>query len=271
MMPKAVFWDMDGTLVDSEPLHDAALASALHSVGLTPPADLHERVLGQAAGPVYEMMRREFGLTLDFDDWIHRKYTHYLSQAINLKPRPGALEIFRELKQAGTVQAIVSNSDRLVVDANLRAVGFMEYGLKSVSRNDVRVGKPDPECYLRAASRAARWLESSTRPSAWTLSLTCSGRLTPIRVAATPGRPTTHARATRAGVSPASAATRTSVSTMSQLRSVKSVSPNGLAPSRRLSSTSLWSPTVAASLGSPPARGAAASTVARSYLPVSRP
>jgi HAD superfamily hydrolase (TIGR01509 family) len=151
MTPKAVFWDMDGTLVDSEPLHDAALVSALHSVGLTPPADLHERVLGQAAGPVYEMMRREFGLMLDFDDWIHRKYTHYLSRAVDLKPRPGALEIFRDLKQAGTVQAIVSNSDRLVVDANLRAVGFMEYGLKSVSRNDVRVGKPDPECYLRAA------------------------------------------------------------------------------------------------------------------------
>ncbi|TIQ93686.1 MAG: HAD family phosphatase, partial [Mesorhizobium sp.] len=33
MTPKAVFWDMDGTLVDSEPLHEAALIAALHSVG----------------------------------------------------------------------------------------------------------------------------------------------------------------------------------------------------------------------------------------------
>ncbi|RUX71366.1 HAD family phosphatase, partial [Mesorhizobium sp. M2A.F.Ca.ET.040.01.1.1] len=54
MTPKAVFWDMDGTLVDSEPLHEAALVAALRSVGIAPPHDLHERVLGIAAWPVYE-------------------------------------------------------------------------------------------------------------------------------------------------------------------------------------------------------------------------
>jgi len=73
MTPKAVFWDMDGTLVDSEPLHEAALVAAMRNVGLKPPADLHERVLGVAAWPVYEMMRDEFGLDLPFDDWIMRK------------------------------------------------------------------------------------------------------------------------------------------------------------------------------------------------------
>ena len=39
MTPQAVFWDMDGTLVDSEPLHAAALAAALRSLGITPPDD----------------------------------------------------------------------------------------------------------------------------------------------------------------------------------------------------------------------------------------
>ena len=151
MIPKAVYWDMDGTLVDSEPLHDEALAAALKSVGIAPPRDLHERVLGQAAWPVYEMMRDEFGLTLPFDDWIRRKYDHYLAHAPSLKPRAGALEIFRDLQRRGVVQAVVSNSDRLIVDANLRAVGIVEPGLKTVSRNDVREGKPDPEPFLRAA------------------------------------------------------------------------------------------------------------------------
>jgi beta-phosphoglucomutase-like phosphatase (HAD superfamily) len=45
----------------------------------------------------------------------------------------------------------VSNSDRLIIDANLCAVGLVEPGLKSVSRNDVREGKPHPEPFLRAA------------------------------------------------------------------------------------------------------------------------
>lgn len=149
--PKAVFWDMDGTLVDSEPLHDAALEHAIRSLGLTPPEDLHERILGQAAWPVYQMMRAELGVSIPFEDWIARKYDYYFEHAPKLKPREGAVEIFRALEAAGIKQAIVSNSDRLIVDANLRAVGLSRNGFISVSRNDVRLGKPDPEPFLRAA------------------------------------------------------------------------------------------------------------------------
>ena len=151
MTPKAVYWDMDGTLTDSEPLHDEALVSAMKSVGISPPPDLHERVLGIAAWPVYEMMRDEFGLKLPFDDWIRRKYAYYLSHVGGLRPRDGALEIFRDLQRMGVVQAVVSNSDRLIVDANLTAVGLIYPGMRTVSRNDVIDGKPLPEPFLRAA------------------------------------------------------------------------------------------------------------------------
>ncbi|WP_192253697.1 HAD family hydrolase [Mesorhizobium silamurunense] len=151
MTPKAVFWDMDGTLVDSEPLHEAALVAALRSVGIAPPTDLHERVLGVAAWPVYEMLRDQFGLALPFDDWIVRKYDHYLPMAETLRPRPGAIEVFNELRALGVEQAVVSNSDRLIVDANLGAVGLVYPGMHTVSRNDVRQGKPHAEPFLRAA------------------------------------------------------------------------------------------------------------------------
>ncbi|MDH4986737.1 HAD family phosphatase [Aminobacter anthyllidis] len=151
MTPKAVYWDMDGTLIDSEPLHEEALVSALRGVGIEPPLDLHARVVGQAARPVYEVLRDQFGLALEFDDWIALKYDHYMSRAPNLLPREGAMEIFRDLKAKGVVQAIVSNSDRMVVEANLQAVGVHEPTMKTISRNDVRNGKPDPEPYLRAA------------------------------------------------------------------------------------------------------------------------
>jgi HAD superfamily hydrolase (TIGR01509 family) len=151
MIPKAVFWDMDGTLTDSEPLHEAALVAALRSAGVNPPDDLHDRVLGVSAWPVYEMLRDEHGLALPFDEWIVRKYDHYLPLVDQLKPRPGAIEIFGELRKRDVAQAVVSNSDRLIVDANLHAVGLAYPGMKTVSRNDVREGKPHPEPFLRAA------------------------------------------------------------------------------------------------------------------------
>ncbi|TIM64317.1 MAG: HAD family phosphatase [Mesorhizobium sp.] len=127
------------------------MIAALHSVGIAAPANLHERVLGIAAWPVYEMLRDEFGLDLPFDDWIVRKYDHYLPMAETLKPRPGAIEIYNELRALGVAQAVVSNSDRLVVDANLRMVGLFYPGMKTISRNDVREGKPHAEPFLRAA------------------------------------------------------------------------------------------------------------------------
>jgi len=80
-----------------------------------------------------------------------RKYAHYLDNAPLLKPRPGALEIFGDFKLRGVVQGVVSNSDRLIVDANMRAIDIHEAGMRTVSRNDVREGKPFPEPYLRAA------------------------------------------------------------------------------------------------------------------------
>lgn len=151
MTPKAVFWDMDGTLVDSEPLHEAALRTALKEEGIVPPPDLAEQVIGIAASVVYEMFCKEYGLRVPYDEWIERKYGHYLPLVEKLVPRPGAIEIFRELKALGVEQAVVSNSDRIVVDANLRAVGLSYAGMKSVSRNDVREGKPHAEPFLRAA------------------------------------------------------------------------------------------------------------------------
>jgi HAD superfamily hydrolase (TIGR01509 family) len=55
-------------------------------------------------------------------------------------------------ERQGLRQALVSNSDRIVVNANIRVLGLEEPGFISVSINDVVRGKPDPEPYERAAT-----------------------------------------------------------------------------------------------------------------------
>lgn len=147
----AILWDVDGTLVDSEPLHEAALIQALRDLNLVPSDDFHQHIVGQDAREVHEWCRRHLGLKLGLRDWLQRKYRTYFASASGLKPRSGAVALFHQLREEGYAQAIVSNSDRMVVNANLDAVGLSEPGLVTVSRNDVRTGKPDPEPYLRAA------------------------------------------------------------------------------------------------------------------------
>ena len=60
-----ILWDTDGTLVDSEPLHEAALVQALHDLDLSPPADLHRQIVGRDAREVHGWCREHLGLDLD--------------------------------------------------------------------------------------------------------------------------------------------------------------------------------------------------------------
>jgi HAD superfamily hydrolase (TIGR01509 family) len=142
---------MDGTLVDSEPLHEAALVNALDAVGIAPPPDFHQHIIGRDAKEVHGWCRDHLGLDLPLREWLRLKYRSYLAGADDLQPREGAVDLFHRLREQGYAQAIVSNSDRMVVNANLDAAGLSDPGLVTISRNDARTGKPGAEPYLRAA------------------------------------------------------------------------------------------------------------------------
>ena len=150
-MPTAIFWDMDGTLLDSEPLHEAALVAALEAMGIVAPPEFHSLVVGRDARAIHGWCAEHLGLTLALEPWLRLKYRTYFASLDRLQPREGAVELFHEMRAAGATQAVVSNSDRLVVAANLDAAGLSAPAQLTVSRNDVRRGKPDPEPYLRAA------------------------------------------------------------------------------------------------------------------------
>ena len=147
----AVLWALDGTLIDSEPVHIAALCDVLAQEALAVPAQLHEWLIGLSAREVHELLVGRLGLALSYPALVDRKHAAYRRRRDELRPRQGGMEIFEILAGRGIRQAIVSNSDRVLVDLNLQAVGLAVPDLVSISRNDVRCGKPDAEPYLRAA------------------------------------------------------------------------------------------------------------------------
>ena len=151
MTISAVLFDMDGTLVDSEPTHYDALVAALSDHGLTVPAGFAERMTGMSIADCHAALVQSSGLRLTLDELVEAKYAAYLALSTTLRRRPGVDQALDLLAHHRIPYAIVSNSDRMIADANLRAVGLSRPGLVSVTRNDVRHGKPDPEPYLRAA------------------------------------------------------------------------------------------------------------------------
>jgi len=147
----AFLWDLDGTLVDSEPVHLLALTDALAGLGVPAPPELQATLLGRSAAEVHAYCAAAFGITVSARELGGLKLEAYQRHAARLRPRAEALELFEALRARGAALGIVSNSDRVIVDANLRAMGLSIPELVTISRNDVLRGKPDPEPFLRAA------------------------------------------------------------------------------------------------------------------------
>jgi HAD superfamily hydrolase (TIGR01509 family) len=150
---RAVAWDIDGTLIDSEPLHHRSLVAASAALG----ADLSDlepdAFRGVHAIDIWKALKPRFPAGSLFDTWIAGIEGYYVEHASELEPVPGALEAMRELAARGVAQACVSNSGRTIVDANIRALGIGKIIAFSLSLDDVSAGKPDPEPFREAARR----------------------------------------------------------------------------------------------------------------------
>lgn len=152
-MIKAIAWDIDGTLVDSEPLHLFALQEVCraHAVDISDLDDTH--FIGIHIGNVWKELQPRFPADLSFAAWSAQLNRAFSDNAHRLVEIDGAASVIARLKNMGLRQAAVSNSNRAVVDANLNAIGVTEFMEFSLSLDDVCEGKPDPfpyrlACYL---------------------------------------------------------------------------------------------------------------------------
>lgn len=152
-MIDAVIWDIDGTLVDSEPLHLLALqtVSTRHGVDISDLPDDH--FVGVNLFGVWDGLRDRYPPGLTMTAWVDELNAIYAAGTRGLVQIPGAVTVIRSLAIHGIRQAAVSNSNRVVVDANLAALGVVGLMDFSLSLDDVTHGKPHPEPYLRALDR----------------------------------------------------------------------------------------------------------------------
>ena len=151
MSARALLWDLDGTLVDSEPLHARSTDAALASLGLSTPPGFHDASLGLSAEQTHSLLVQNSGLALPLNAWDALKMQHFRALSPALAPRQPAARLAEAAGRQGHRQAVVSNSGRNEVDLALTVTGLAAVFAVSISRDDVRHGKPHPEGYRRAA------------------------------------------------------------------------------------------------------------------------
>ncbi|KAB7787029.1 HAD family hydrolase [Bifidobacterium cebidarum] len=151
--PKAVLWDLDGTLIDSDPYWVAAERALLESYGGIWDEVLAEAMQG-ASLPVLTRLLRERGVTLPADEMVRRLTDEVMRmESEHLPWVEGARELLSRLAAAGIPSVLVTGSPRIIADNVLRQAPTGAF-IGAISGGDDLPPKPSPEPYVQAARMA---------------------------------------------------------------------------------------------------------------------
>ncbi len=149
--PAAVLWDMDGTLVNTEPYWIAAETELIHEYGGDWTHEEALQLVGLGLGNSARIIQAK-GVTLAPDEIIDRLTDRVLEQLVEfgIPWRPGARELLTELREAQIPTALVTMSISRMAHHVADRLGFVGFDVV-VSGDDVVNSKPHPEPYLRGA------------------------------------------------------------------------------------------------------------------------
>lgn len=151
-LPSAVLWDMDGTLVDTEPYWVHAETELVHAAGGVWSVEDGLQLVGSGLERSALILQSR-GVELTVDEIIQALTNRVREQVDGAVPwRPGALELLREIKDAGIPTALVTMSRRRMALDIVEALGFAGFDLV-VAGDEVEHAKPHPQPYLTAAER----------------------------------------------------------------------------------------------------------------------
>ncbi len=154
---RAVIFDMDGVLTNSEPLINAAAIAMFREKGLAVRPEDFLPFVGTGEDRYIGGVAETYGFPLDVPAAKRRTYEIYLELVpAQLEAFPGAEELVRACRRAGLRTAVASSADRIKIAANLKKIGLpIETWDAVVTGEDVNVAarKPAPDIFLVAAGK----------------------------------------------------------------------------------------------------------------------
>lgn len=167
-MIKAIIFDFDGVIADTEPLHYRAAAAVLDARGIhVSEADFYERLMGLSDHDFFHKVLNEAGRRFDdalIRELLDEKNARYEAVMYReLKPLPGVDDFVYQAFQRGPT-AVCSGARRMEIVGLLRQFGFDSWIKTIISIDEARVSKPDPTGY-RMTLRALQETSPSLRES----------------------------------------------------------------------------------------------------------
>ena len=153
---KAVFFDLDGTLIDSMHIWKDIDIEFLVRFGFELPPTLQKEIEGISFKDTAIYFKKRFSLELHIDEimkiWNDMAFQKYAEE---IDYKPGAFAFLKQLKEQGIRTAICTSNSKELVNAVGEHLGFIPYFDEIISSGEVKNGKPAPDIYLEAAHRVS--------------------------------------------------------------------------------------------------------------------
>jgi beta-phosphoglucomutase family hydrolase len=152
---KAVIFDMDGVIIDSEPIHYQVKQILFEKLGIEMSKEEYSAFIGSSSSEIWAALKEGYNLKESVEDLL-AKQNQILIESLKSredKTVAGIMNLLEELKKNDLKIALASSSPVKVIEVILDKLKIKEYFLETASGESFVKSKPDPEIFLYTADK----------------------------------------------------------------------------------------------------------------------
>ena len=148
-----IIFDMDGVLLDSEPMHQEIIYEVFQLKGIPFDKAYIQTLTGMSAFPMWEKVKRDTQQTESVEELMqfHRDYLFKRLPEVKVPLVPHVKEVLEKFKNEGKHLSLASSSGRKLIDIFTQQTNIAHYFEVIMSGDDVQYSKPNPEIFLKVA------------------------------------------------------------------------------------------------------------------------
>lgn len=154
-MIQSVIFDMDGVIVDTEPVHHFAYYQHFNELNIEVSDEMYRSFTGNSTRNIFQKLKAQFDLQEDVEDLILRK-RHLFNEAFDLKEDlyliDGVEELIKDLHANGIQLIVASSASKVTINRVFTRFNLHQYFTHIVSGEDFPKSKPHPAIFEHAAS-----------------------------------------------------------------------------------------------------------------------
>ena len=156
-MINCVIFDMDGVVVNTEPLSYAANSKMYKSLGIDVPKEVYATFTGNSDKNIVAKLKDLYDIKLTHGELLEEKYKYYYAafdSSEDLDLMPGVKNLIIDLHRQGIVLVLASSSSKVKIGKVFARFGLHPYFSHIVSGEDFENSKPDPAIFIEAAAKS---------------------------------------------------------------------------------------------------------------------